>query len=159
MKRRDFMGRCVLRAIWPSVALAQSRAKTVGIVWHAGSAEEEAPYFEAFHRALLELGYVEGKTIVMADRFPNEKPERFESSVAELVASPADVLVAVTLPAALAAQRATRTIPIGHGRANCGGQLLTQSGHLRHILSADRPLTDTDPYVLIAKRFSTRIER
>jgi putative tryptophan/tyrosine transport system substrate-binding protein len=45
-------------------------------------------------------------------RFPDERPERFESMANELVALNVDVLIAVTLPAARAAQKATRTIPI-----------------------------------------------
>jgi hypothetical protein len=55
---------------------------------------------------------VDGKTILLENRFPNEQPERFLSLAAELVALKVDVLVAVTQPAALAAQRATTTIPI-----------------------------------------------
>jgi putative ABC transport system substrate-binding protein len=59
-----------------------------------------------------ELGYVDGKTIVLEHRFPNEIPERFVSLAVELAALKPDVLVAVTRPAAIAAQRATTTIPI-----------------------------------------------
>ena len=70
------------------------------------------PYFDTLHRALRELGYIEGNTIVLEDRFPNEKPELFAALAAELVALPVDVLVTVTLPATVVAQTATKTIPI-----------------------------------------------
>jgi ABC-type uncharacterized transport system substrate-binding protein len=60
---------------------------------------------------LKAVGYVEGKTIALEHRFPNEIPERFVSLAAELAALKPDVLVAVTRPAAVAAQRATTTIP------------------------------------------------
>jgi ABC-type uncharacterized transport system substrate-binding protein len=46
------------------------------------------------------------------NRYPAEQPERFEAFAAELVALRVDVLVAISIPSALAAQRATPTIPI-----------------------------------------------
>jgi putative ABC transport system substrate-binding protein len=85
---------------------------TVGVLWHAGSAEEEAIYLGAFREGLTGLGYVEGKTIRLEQRFPNEQPERFTSQAAELAALKVDLIVAVTRLAALAAQRATPSIPI-----------------------------------------------
>src|SRR5579871_3784231 len=113
MKRREFIVLCtVVSASWPLTAQAQRRSKKVGILWHAGSAQEEMPYFDALHKTLGELGYVEGKTILLEDRFPNEKPELFTRLAAELISLPVDILVAVTLPAAVAAQAATKTIPI-----------------------------------------------
>jgi putative ABC transport system substrate-binding protein len=113
MKRREFI---VLFATagagWPLAARAQRRPKRVGVLWHAGSAQEEMPYFDAFHKTLRELGYIEGETIAVEDRFPNEEPELFTSLAQELVALPVDVLVTVTLPATVAAQATTQTIPI-----------------------------------------------
>jgi putative ABC transport system substrate-binding protein len=99
---------------WPLGGLAQPAGKLprVGVLWHAGSAEEEAIYLGALLEGFKELGYVDGKTIVLEHRFPNEIPERFVSLAVELAALKPDVLVAVTRPAAIAAQRATTTIPI-----------------------------------------------
>jgi ABC-type uncharacterized transport system substrate-binding protein len=101
-------------AAWPLAARAQLSKKTprVGVLWHAGSAEEEAIYLGAFLEGLKGLGYIDGKTISLEHRFPNEIPERFIELGAELAALKPDVLVAVTRPAAMAAQRATTTIPI-----------------------------------------------
>jgi putative tryptophan/tyrosine transport system substrate-binding protein len=113
MKRREFiilLG-TTTGAGWPLTAAARP-TKKVGVLWHAGDAEQEAPYFGALHQGLSDLGFIDGKTVTFEDRFPNEQPERFASLAAELAAVPVDVLVAVTLPAALAAQRATATIPI-----------------------------------------------
>lgn len=84
----------------------------VGIVWHAGSSDEEEPYFSALHRGFVDLGYGDDRLLRFEHRFPNEQPDRFVSLTAELVALPVDLIVAVTLPAALAAQQATKTIPI-----------------------------------------------
>jgi putative ABC transport system substrate-binding protein len=65
----------------------------------------------ALTQGFASLGYVDGKTIVLEHRFPNEIPERFASQATELVALKVDVLVAVTQIAALAAQQATAIIP------------------------------------------------
>jgi putative tryptophan/tyrosine transport system substrate-binding protein len=113
--RRDFSAGAVGAGVLaPLIAAAQSRAKTprVGVLWHAGSAEEEAIYLGAFEEGLKGLGYIDGRTVRLEHRFPNEQPDRFLSQAAELAALDVDILVAVTRPAALAAQRATRTIPI-----------------------------------------------
>jgi putative tryptophan/tyrosine transport system substrate-binding protein len=115
LRRRDFitlLGGAA--ATWPLAARAQQRRQVprVGVLWHAGSAEEEAIYLGAFQQGLNSLGYIDGQTISLEHRFPNEQPERFVSLAAELVSLKVDVLVAVTRPAAVAAQRATATIPI-----------------------------------------------
>jgi putative ABC transport system substrate-binding protein len=113
--RREFLAGAVGAGVLaPLIAAAQSRAKTprVGVLWHAGSAEEEAIYLGAFEEGLKGLGYIDGRTVRLEHRFPNEQPDRFLSQAAELAALDVDILVAVTRPAALAAQRATRTIPI-----------------------------------------------
>jgi putative ABC transport system substrate-binding protein len=53
-----------------------------------------------------------GETIVLENRFPAEQWERFISLAAELAQLNPDLLVAVSRPAAIAAQRATTAIPI-----------------------------------------------
>ena len=104
-----------MRLLCPLAARAQQPTKKtprVGVLWHAGSAEEEAIYLGALVEGLKGLGYIDGKTIALEHRFPNEQPERFVSLAAELAALKPDVLIAVTQQAAVAAQRATTTIPI-----------------------------------------------
>jgi putative tryptophan/tyrosine transport system substrate-binding protein len=112
--RREFVAALGGAAAFaPLAARAQShKAPRVGVLWHAGSAEEEGVYLAALREGFDELGYVEGKTLVLENRFPNEQPERMLTMAKELVALPVDVLVAVTAPSALAAQSATATIPI-----------------------------------------------
>ena len=114
MRRREFITLIGGAAVaWPLAARAQQsrRPPLVGVLWHAGSAEEEAIYLGALLEGLRGLDYIDGKTIVLEHRFPNEIPERFISLAAELAALKPDVLVAVTRPAATAAQRATTAIP------------------------------------------------
>jgi putative tryptophan/tyrosine transport system substrate-binding protein len=115
MQRRQFLTLIGgTAASWPLTAQAQRSGKVprVGVLWHAGSADEEAVYLSALVRGLGALGYVDGSTIMLEHRFPNEQPERFVSMAAELAGLSIDVLVAVTPLGALAAQRASSSIPI-----------------------------------------------
>lgn len=101
-------------AAFPFAARAQqsNRPPVVGILWHAGSEQEEAIFLGAFRRGLRDLGYVEGRNIVLVNTYAAEQYERFASNATELVVQKVDVIVAVTRPAALAAQQATKIIPI-----------------------------------------------
>jgi putative tryptophan/tyrosine transport system substrate-binding protein len=115
MRRREFITLFgSVAAAWPLAARAQNVKKIpkIGILWHAGSEEEEAIFLGAVRQGFKDLGYVEGQNIRLINTFAAEQYERFNSNAAELVALPVDVLVAVTAPAALAAQRATKTIPV-----------------------------------------------
>ena len=85
---------------------------TIGVLWHAGSAEKESDYLPVLRSAFASLGYTEGKNINLVHRFPAEQAERFRSLAKELVESEVDVLVAVTMQGALSAKAATTTIPI-----------------------------------------------
>jgi putative tryptophan/tyrosine transport system substrate-binding protein len=114
MKRREFIRALGGGAVWPLVARAQQPTKVprIGILWHAGSEEEEKPQLDPIRLGLRNLGYREGQNIQLEMRFPAEKIEQFYALAVELVDLKVDILVAVTLRAALAAQRATATIPI-----------------------------------------------
>src|SRR5258708_25759047 len=114
MQRREFITLLSGAAVWPLSAHAQQRGKVprVGVLWHAGSAEEEAIYLNAFQQGLNGLGYIDGRTITLEHRFPNEQAERFVSLTAQLVTLTVDVLVVVTGLAAVAGQPATTAIPI-----------------------------------------------
>jgi putative ABC transport system substrate-binding protein len=115
MKRREFitlLGGTVVG--WPLCTRSQEAKKIprVGVLWHARNAEEEGVYFTALQRGFRDLGYVEGQTVALEHRFPAEQYERFNTISAELVGLKVDVIIAVSWPAAVAAQRATTTIPI-----------------------------------------------
>src|SRR5215470_1936302 len=101
-------------AAMPLAVRAQQARKVprIGVLWHAANAEEEGEYLKSFLQGFRDLGYVEGQTIAFENRFANEQYDRFTNLAAELVALKVDILVAVTRPAAVAAQAATKTIPI-----------------------------------------------
>jgi putative tryptophan/tyrosine transport system substrate-binding protein len=67
---------------------------------------------DAFRDALREHGYIDGKNVVVEPRFAEGHYDRLPALAAELVRLKVDVIVAVTTPAAVVAQRTTATIPI-----------------------------------------------
>src|SRR6516165_805615 len=115
MKRREFivlLGSVVVT--WPLGVRAQGTAKIprIGVLWHAGSAEEEGRYFTGFIEGLRDRGYIDGLSIILEHRFPNEMPDRFRKMAAELVSLNVDVLVGVGSQTAYYVKDATSTIPI-----------------------------------------------
>jgi putative tryptophan/tyrosine transport system substrate-binding protein len=112
MRRRDFI--TVLGAAgaaWPLATRAQQAGKVPRIGYLTASSPS-APSTEAFRRGLRELGYVEGKTIVVEYRFANGEFDRLPGLAAELVQLKVDLIVAAVTQASLAARDATKTIPV-----------------------------------------------
>ena len=95
-------------------AQAQQPAKIprIGYVSGTGDAFNQGPYVEALRQGLKELGYTEGKNIIIEYRGAEAKEDRIPGIVAELVKLKVDVLVVPLLSAILAAKEATKTIPI-----------------------------------------------
>jgi putative tryptophan/tyrosine transport system substrate-binding protein len=115
MRRRKFITLIGgVAATWPLAARGQPAKKMpkVGVLWHAGSAEQETPFFGSLLEGFKSLGYVDGQNIKFVHRFPNEIPERFKSMGAELVSLEIDVLVVVGNNAAPYANNLTTTIPV-----------------------------------------------
>jgi putative ABC transport system substrate-binding protein len=65
-----------------------------------------------FSQGLRELGYIEGRNVILEIRYAEGRTERFPTLATELVNLKVDVLVATSTPGALAAKQATSTIPI-----------------------------------------------
>jgi len=95
----------------PLAAGAQQagRIPRVAILW---SAAPSGPYAQAFRQGLHELGYVEGKSIVVEDRSAEGRPDRLPGLAAELVRLKVDVILAAESDTIRAAWQATKTIPI-----------------------------------------------
>jgi len=96
----------------PLVVEAQPTAKIARIGYLAIDQAASPHLREAFLQELRDLGYVEGRNIVIEYRDAKGKLERLPTLAAELVALKVDVIVAPGTLAALAAKRATRNIPI-----------------------------------------------
>jgi putative tryptophan/tyrosine transport system substrate-binding protein len=102
----------VFMSAW-TVVDAQQQAKVAKLgLLNFRSASDSSPGSELLVRALLALGYVEGKNIVFEYRYAEGKDERFPTLADELVKLKVDVLLTPGTPATLAAKTATRTIPI-----------------------------------------------
>jgi putative ABC transport system substrate-binding protein len=114
MKRREFLGVVGGAAAWPMAARAQqpkSKAAHIGYLG-AASASGGAPGVKALETGFRDLGYVEGKSYVIEYRWANGKREQLVEFGNEFARMPVDVIIAPTTGAALAAKKATATIPI-----------------------------------------------
>ncbi|HEY3304395.1 MAG TPA: ABC transporter substrate-binding protein [Candidatus Binatia bacterium] len=94
-----------------TMAGAQPPAK-VHRIGYLTSASGLGPLEEAFRQGLRELGYVEGKNVAIEYRLAHGKLDRLFDLAVELVRFKVDIIVTPSTLDALAAQRATRTIPI-----------------------------------------------
>jgi putative ABC transport system substrate-binding protein len=97
----------------PRETNAQRPSKMVRIGYlESGSAAPGTPYLEAFRRGLGDLGWIEGQNVAIEIRYAGGKFDQLPELAAELVRLKVDLIFASTTPGALAAKRATTTIPI-----------------------------------------------
>ena len=110
MRRRDFIALVGGGAVaLPLRALAQASGK----IWRMGFiAQGYERFYDALFEGLRELGYAEGKNLVVERRYAEGHAERFQEFAAEMVRLKVDVIVVTTTPAALAVKTATATIPV-----------------------------------------------
>ena len=88
------------------------RVPRIGFVTTEGDPKTPGPQLEGFRRGLRDLGYIEGKNILLELRSDEGKTEQIPTLVSELVKLKVDVLVLGAQPAIRAAKQATKTIPI-----------------------------------------------
>jgi putative tryptophan/tyrosine transport system substrate-binding protein len=113
MRRREFISLLSGAAVaWPVAANAQQAAKIARIGYLSTDLAGGSGLREAFRQGLRDFGYVEGRNVVIEYRDAEGKLDQLPALAAELVALKADVIVAPTDLATLAAKQATRTIPI-----------------------------------------------
>ena len=112
MNRRTFIVTTAGLLAAPLGAEAQQAAKIARIGWLGDNPAGNPHLRQAFLQGLRDLGYVEGRNLVIEYRNAEGKFERPPGLAAELVALKVDVIVAPGTPAALAAKQATRTLPI-----------------------------------------------
>jgi len=112
LQRRDFLIAAGALLAAPLAAEAQQAAKIARIGFLGNSTTALGHLRDAFLQGMRDLGYVEGRNLVIEYRYAEGQLERFPALAAELVALKVEVLVAPPTPAAQAAKRATTTIPI-----------------------------------------------
>ena len=98
---------------WAGAVRAQAPAKVprIGLL-SPFSPSDTALWHQAFRLGLRDLGWVEGKNIGIEYRYAEGRSDRLPELAADLVRLKVDVIVASVLPDAVAAQKATRAIPI-----------------------------------------------
>jgi putative ABC transport system substrate-binding protein len=100
-------------AAWPLSVRAQQKAIPVIGALSAGPPGANSPFWAAFRQGLNETGFVEGQNVAIEYRWAEAQYDRLPALAAELVGRKVDVIVSTGgAPAALAAKRATSTIPI-----------------------------------------------
>jgi putative ABC transport system substrate-binding protein len=111
MERRAFIAALAGGILAAPLAEAQQggRVPRIGVLAPGRPPLEQ---FDAFRKGLRDLGYTEGQTIILEPRWDEGSTARHASLVADLVRLKVDIIVAGTTPTAVAAQQATRTIPI-----------------------------------------------
>ena len=117
MDRRRFLGTLSVSLLAaPVVAEAQQAEKVYRIGYMSIPSRQSGGDLidRVFLPALRERGLVDGKNLVIEWRWADGKPERLPGFAAELVALGVDLIVAPQSDSALAAKRATSTIPIVH---------------------------------------------
>jgi len=114
MNRRNTLFALLVLGLAPLVSHAQQQDK----VWRVGFLTQrrrpdsiDSDFIGAFPRGMRELGYVEGKNLVIEWRF-DDRSERLPDLAAELVRLKLDVIVSGSSQAISALQKATTTIPI-----------------------------------------------
>ena len=112
MDRRDTVLALLALGAAPLAAEAQQAAKVARIGYLSPNLAASPHLRDAFLQGLRDLGYIEGRNVVIEYRGAEGKLERLPALAAELVALKVDVIVASGTLAALAAKHATRTLPI-----------------------------------------------
>jgi putative tryptophan/tyrosine transport system substrate-binding protein len=114
MRRRELVIFLVGAALMLPLTAAHAQ-KSAGKIYHLGILQPGAPpepLVDALQQRLNELGYSEGHNIAYEYRWAEGKPQRLTELAKELVDLKVDVITAFSTPAAIAAQKATQTIPI-----------------------------------------------
>jgi putative ABC transport system substrate-binding protein len=110
MRRRDFIAAiCNAALSLPFAAAAQQPGK----VWRIGDVNPSGPKYwtEMLERRLAELGYVQGRNIVLLNRFPGPQPDKIEEAIVSLLPQ-IDLLVVWGSIAGMTAKRLAGAVPV-----------------------------------------------
>src|ERR1700738_2227947 len=113
VRRREFIAVIGGAAVaWPLAARAQQSGKIPRVGILSPAADEAAATLVTFRKAIRDLGYIEGETIILDFRLSNGNYDALTELALQLVRVPVAIIVTDTTSATQAAASATRTIPI-----------------------------------------------
>jgi ABC-type uncharacterized transport system substrate-binding protein len=115
MKRREFIAGLGSAAAWPLVARAQQgdRVRRIGVLmFFAADDPESQARLTAFRQALQELGWTDGRNVLIEYRWSAADVDRARKEAAELIALAPDVILANASVAVTGLQQVARTVPI-----------------------------------------------
>jgi putative ABC transport system substrate-binding protein len=112
IKRRELLLLGSATAAWPFAARAQVSAGRPLIACLSAGPYGRAPLISGFQEEMRDLGYYGGRNIDIVYRFAENHPERLDGLAEELVRLKPAVIMAPAMVEAVAARKATQTIPI-----------------------------------------------
>src|SRR5438309_829921 len=105
------LGALLLALCFPARAQQPTKVPRIGFL-DGSTASSSAVLLEAFRQEMRKLAWIEGKNINIEYQFAEQKSERTPELAADLVRLKVDLIVVIGRPQALAAKKATTTIPI-----------------------------------------------
>jgi putative ABC transport system substrate-binding protein len=127
VERRGFVLVTLLSLAGWRHAAAQVKVFRLGFLW---TSSPEVEYLEAFRLGLRELGYAEGRNVVLEQRSAANVVSRLDALAGELIAQKVEVVVTQGTAAARALARASDTLPIVVALGEpLGARLVTSLGH------------------------------
>jgi len=111
INRRTFLGTAMVGLLAPT-AQAQPKVAKIGLLDYAAREQARIMWWKALRDRLRELGYLEGQNVVYESRWGDGRVDRLTGLAGELVNAKVDIIVTAGTEAALAAKRATSSIPI-----------------------------------------------
>lgn len=147
------LGAGALTAPWVAIAQPKGRVYRVGLL-AAGSQLNSINLYDAFANGLRDLGYVEGKNLVLERRFAGGKLDTLPALAAELAVKKLDVIFAPGSPAVRAVKEAAESTPIVFAVVNDPvergfvASLTKPGGRITGVTSVERGLSVTRLHLL-----------
>jgi putative tryptophan/tyrosine transport system substrate-binding protein len=102
----------ILAVVSPADAQQRGKIPHVGILLPSAPSTAPPENLEAFLEGLRDLGYVEGRNIILEYRWAENREDQYPPLVADLIRLKVDIIFTSSTPAVLVAKQATKTIPI-----------------------------------------------